>query len=208
MVEFLIQKLYRLEKELRFTAKTQKEKILELAQVYDIGLKENNPEVLKRMRNLLKKDNLEQHDICNVICKWCDVEGISSETHIYRVMPQKYKLRYNIPIGESVTELEAEALSDTEMWSETKKEAVFDAIRDDVENIKNRRKIVPEKPKLTGNKDEILESIKGFDYPCLIAQRIAKLLEKLIEEHSEHHDIELEKKYDTILNFKPPPSRF
>ena len=198
MVEFLIQKLYRLEKELRNTSKTQKEKILELAEVYEQGIQENNPEILKRMRNLLKKDNLERHDICNAISKWCESEDIASERMVYKTLPKRLKGEYSAPV-QNVTALEAESLSETQLWSDDKKEAYFDSIRDDVENIKNRRKPMVEKPKLLGNKDEVLESIKGFSYPCLLAQRIAKLLEKFLEEHEEHHDIELEKKYDNIL---------
>jgi len=155
LVEFLIQKLFRLEGELRKLTKSKKQKILELADVYEQGLQENHVEILKRMRNVLHKDNLERHDICNALGKWCESEDIAEDSYVYKILPKRLKGEYSRHV-ENVTTLEAEAVSSTEMWSEEKKEAIFDTIRDDVENIKNRRKPVIDKPKLTGNKDEIL----------------------------------------------------
>ena len=150
-----------------------KAKILELAYVYEEALKENNPVVINKIKNIKERNTNEDpnvKDIALLINKLReDNFKMIGKSWLYKILPEKYRHSYK------KDEVKIDEISDKELY----------VMKDDLlRRIKNMERGPAQDIKVKETK----EDIERYNFDCFVAGELAKLAIKMEKDHKEKHD--------------------
>lgn len=155
-----------------------KQKIMELASTYEEAIKERNPVVINKIKNLknrnmqTKNEEISEKDIAMLINSLReDNFTLISKSWLYELLPDKYKHSY-------VTEEKTPDLSDKDLY--LMKDDILKRIRD-----------MDKGPAQDIKVKETKEDIEKYNFECFVAGELVKLALKMEKEHKSKHDSNL-----------------
>ena len=153
-----------------------KVKILELAYVYEEALKENNPVIMNKIKNVKERNTNEDPSIKDIALLMNKLREdnfkMISQAWLYRTLPEKYKRT------QKKDEVRIDEISDKELY----------IMKDDLlRRIKNMDRGPAQDIKVKETK----EDIERYNFECFVAGELAKLAIKMEKDHKEKHDPEL-----------------
>ena len=187
--------------------KLKKESIQDLAGLYELAILDKRMDIIKEMQTLLGKDEILISDICIIIKNWKNSKKLNiSSGWIEEILDKKYKHETK-PKKEPVNQFSTydeqtydKAQTLAQNLLEADQEALYDILKEPVQNIKKRR--------TEGVREELKKrEIDLFgDAECKLAQFYSLLkdlfadLEKRAKaDHLDHHDRKHEEEYIPIL---------
>jgi hypothetical protein len=150
-----------------------KNKILQLAKIYEDAIQEKNNIVITKIKNIKERHTNEEpniKDISLLINKLReDNFKLISQTWIYKILPEKYRHTYK------KDEVKLDEISDKELY----------VMKDD---LIRRIKDMERGPSQDIKVKETKEDIERYNFECFVAGELAKLAIKMEKDHKEKHD--------------------